>query len=65
MDRIITFENDNGLQCSVFKSGRKYVASLSDGCHFRGQGYFETFARAVSVAEAWFSADEKSYSREV
>jgi hypothetical protein len=64
MDRIVTFKNENGLQCSVFKSGRGYVASLSDGHRFRGQGYFQTFDRAVSAAENWVSTVERPAERE-
>ena len=60
MERIITFKNDSGLQCSVFKSGRGYLASLSNGNHFRGQGYFYRLARATSTAEIWFSTAEKT-----
>jgi hypothetical protein len=64
MDRIVTFKNDNGLQCSVFKSGRSYVACLSDGYRFCGQGYFQTLDRAASAAEKWVGTVEKLGARE-
>ena len=38
MEKIFTFESDTGSQCSIFKVGRVYLASVSDGHRFLGMG---------------------------
>jgi hypothetical protein len=58
MDKIFTFQSDTGAQCSIFKVGRGYLASLSDRHRFLGMGSFMSFGKAVRAAGNWVGAVE-------